>query len=31
LKFMTILDRDVEIVVKAKPRNRAAKLTLAVG
>jgi predicted XRE-type DNA-binding protein len=31
LKFMTILDRDVEIVVKAKPRHRSARLTLAVG
>ncbi len=30
LKFMTILDRDVEIVVKAKPRSRPARMTLAV-
>jgi len=31
LKFMTILDRDVEIVVKVKPRHRPARITLAVG
>jgi predicted XRE-type DNA-binding protein len=31
LKFMTILDRDVEIVVKAKPRHRSARLTVAFG
>ena len=31
LKFMTILDRDVEIVVKAKPRHRSARMTLALG
>ena len=30
LIFMTVLDRDVEIVVKAKPRHRSARLTLAV-
>jgi predicted XRE-type DNA-binding protein len=30
LKFMTILDRDVEIVVSEKPRNRPARITLAV-
>jgi predicted XRE-type DNA-binding protein len=30
LKFMTILDRDVEIVVKTKPRHRSARMTLAV-
>lgn len=28
LKFMTILDRDVKIVVKEKPRNRPARITL---
>jgi predicted XRE-type DNA-binding protein len=31
LKFMTILDRDVQIVVKAKPRHRSARLTVAFG
>jgi predicted XRE-type DNA-binding protein len=31
LKFMTILDRDVEIVLKAKPRHRPARLTVAFG
>ena len=31
LKFMTILDRDVEIVVKAKPRHRSARMTLGLG
>jgi predicted XRE-type DNA-binding protein len=31
LKFMTVLDRDVEIIVKAKPRHRSARMTLAVG
>ena len=31
LKFMTILDRDVQILVKAKPRNRSARLTVAFG
>ena len=31
LKFMTTLDRDVKIVVQAKPRNRPARITLAVG
>lgn len=31
LKFMTALDRDVEIVVKAKPRHRSARLTVAFG
>jgi predicted XRE-type DNA-binding protein len=30
LKFMTILDRDVKIVVQAKPRHRPARITLAV-
>ena len=30
LRFMTVLDRDVEIVVKAKARNRPARITLAV-
>jgi len=30
LRFMTILDRDVKIVVQAKPRNRPARITLAV-
>lgn len=29
LKFMTILDRDVKIVVKAKPRHRSARVTVA--
>ncbi|HXF90046.1 MAG TPA: XRE family transcriptional regulator [Xanthobacteraceae bacterium] len=29
LKFMTILDRDVRIVVRAKPRHRPARITLA--
>jgi predicted XRE-type DNA-binding protein len=31
LKFMTILDRDVQIVLKPKPRNRAARVTVAFG
>ena len=31
LRFMTILDRDVEIVVKVKPRNRSARLTIGFG
>ena len=31
LKFMTILDRDVKIVVQAKPRHRPARITLAMG
>jgi predicted XRE-type DNA-binding protein len=31
LKFMTVLDRDVQIVVKAKPRHRSARLTVAFG
>lgn len=30
LKFMTILDRDVRITVSQKPRNRPARITLAV-
>ncbi len=30
LKFMTILDRDVKIVVTPKPRHRPARITLAV-
>ncbi len=30
LKFMTILDRDVKIIVKSKPRHRPARITLAV-
>ena len=30
LKFMTILDRDVTIVVQAKPRHRPARIALAV-
>lgn len=30
LKFLTILDRDIEIVVRPKPRNRPARITLAV-
>jgi predicted XRE-type DNA-binding protein len=30
LKFMTILDRDVKIVVQATPRHRPARITLAV-
>jgi predicted XRE-type DNA-binding protein len=30
LRFMTILDRDVRIVVQAKPRNRPARITVAV-
>jgi len=30
LKFMTILDRDVNIVLQPKPRNRPARITLAV-
>jgi predicted XRE-type DNA-binding protein len=29
LKFMTILDRDVDIIVKAKPRHRPARLKVA--
>jgi predicted XRE-type DNA-binding protein len=29
LRFMTILDRDVEILVKAKPRHRSARLSIA--
>jgi predicted XRE-type DNA-binding protein len=28
LRFMTILDRDVEIVVKAKPRHRFARMSV---
>jgi len=31
LKFMTILDRDVQIMVKDKPRHRSARLTVAFG
>jgi predicted XRE-type DNA-binding protein len=31
LRFMTILDRDVKITVKAKPRHRSARLTIAFG
>jgi predicted XRE-type DNA-binding protein len=31
LKFMTILDRDVQILVKVKPRHRSARITLAIG
>jgi predicted XRE-type DNA-binding protein len=30
LKFMTILDRDVKIIVQAKPRHRPARIALAV-
>ena len=30
LKFMTILDRDVKIVLQAKPRHRPARITVAV-
>ncbi len=30
LKFMTVLDRDVKIILKAKPRGRPARITLAV-
>jgi predicted XRE-type DNA-binding protein len=30
LKFMTIFDRDVKIVVSEKPRGRAARITLSV-
>ena len=30
LKFMTTLDRDVKIVVQAKPRHRPARITVAV-
>ena len=29
LRFMTILDRDVKIVVKAKPRHRSARMSVA--
>ena len=28
---VTVLDRDVEIVVRAKPRHRSARMTLALG
>jgi predicted XRE-type DNA-binding protein len=31
LRFMTILDRDVEIVVKTKPRHRSARISIAFG
>lgn len=31
LRFMTILDRDVKITVKAKPSRRPARLTIAFG
>jgi predicted XRE-type DNA-binding protein len=31
LRFMTTLDRDVEIVVKAKPRHRSARMSVAFG